>query len=65
MPSHAHGINANVAFYRGSGGQINFTSASNGGGDFRATPSVDASGGSGAHNNLPPFEAAYAWERTS
>lgn len=60
MPSHSH-VQV-VSYSSGSVGWVNTWSGSNVAGTQQSTGSA---GGDQAHNNMPPYLAVYAWERTA
>ena len=60
MPSHQHTISP----FRGQGSSAPIT-VGEGKGSLEADQTVQATGGDGAHNNVPPGYAMYIWERTA
>ena len=61
MPSHAHTTSSGIS-YTGSG-NYNVIGAS--GYVINASVGSSYSGGSGAHNNMPPYLVVYMWQRVS
>lgn len=62
MPRHTHGplIGTDIINFVGSGGNIGTASGVN----LQGGPSIGYAGGSKPHNNMPPYLAAYMWQRT-
>lgn len=61
MPSHNHRQRVtNLSGYSGSDGQ---TSGAGQGSTLHYVNETDTTGGSGAHNNMPPIEIFYIWKR--
>ena len=59
MPTHTHGINTHIS---SSGGLLEITQTGSSNDQVKQTTST---GGSGAHNNIPPGYGLYVWERTA
>lgn len=66
MPSHSHYTQGNLMMWRGSGGntKTEYGSAMDTDSHFGKNFSLSA-GGNAAHNNIPPYYAAYIWVRIS
>lgn len=68
MPSHSHGVGGNADGFvthavSGSGFRSGFVNDNSGEMMFYRKP--DNTGGSAAHNNMPPYLAVYMWKRTA
>jgi microcystin-dependent protein len=67
MPSHTH-IAANytsMVGWTGSSPSFSYLNNSNDGYIGSNNPATKATGGSAAHNNMPPYLAVYMWRRTA
>ena len=61
MPVHSHSLFGapNTGDYKG----VSFNSGFVGNTKFRNDGAVEGSGGGASHNNMPPYNAVYIWER--
>jgi microcystin-dependent protein len=67
MPSHTH-IAANytgMVGWSGSSPSRSYLNNTNDGYVGSNNPTTKATGGSAAHNNMPPYLAVYMWRRTA
>lgn len=63
MPAHDHPTGGGTLQYLMYGGQMTLTGGNSYWAHIRQT--IPAQGGNRPHNNLPPYETAYIWERTA
>ncbi len=65
IPNHSHDANSLTLVWNATGKNVAVTTGPadpNCGSEAKATTSV---GGSGAHNNMPPYYSTYIWHRTA
>lgn len=60
MPSHTHYVRGS-GFNQGAGLTTSVSDSS----DAERPLAASSAGGNAAHNNMPPYLAVYAWERTA
>lgn len=70
MPSHSHDFNRGASnkyehIYISTNGAWNTPSSGSGYGFGAGYMTINNSGGSKAHNNMPPYLAVYVWKRVS
>lgn len=72
MPSHSHtyyfDMNSGIDWYIGlTGGSVdsNHSAIASGPQGRSYTMAIRPAGGSGAHNNMPPYQVVYMWKRIS
>ena len=70
MPSHSHGFERGASnkfehIYISTNGAWNTPSSGSGYGFGAGYMTINNTGGSKAHNNMPPYLAVYVWKRVS
>ena len=64
MPSHTHSSQTCVGWQTGGGNSVGRVTSNNG--DYNGWPTtIYNTGGSQAHNNMPPYYTVYMWRRIS
>lgn len=66
MPSHNHGIDTSINASSWNGSNNSLGRLNGGTVEYKAgAPWIYNTGGSQAHNNMPPYLAVYVWKRTA